>query len=69
MLRLLLRALHKLLVPASAALRPDAPPALRVVGSDDDTGPAPATEADADGEAPVLLPFKPAADPPNRPAA
>ena len=68
MLRLLLRALHKLLVPSSAAMRPDAPPSLRVVGADD-TDPAPATEADADGEAPVLLPFKPAADPPNRPAA
>jgi hypothetical protein len=69
MLRLLWRALHKLLVPSSAARRPDAPPSRRLVGSDDDTDPAPATEAAADGEAPVLLPFKPTADPPNRPAA
>jgi hypothetical protein len=67
MLRLLLRALYKLMAPLSAAIRPDVPPSFRVVGLDE-TDPAPATEAAADGEAPVRLPFKPA-DPPNRPAA
>src|SRR5262249_60084900 len=65
--RLLLRALHKLVAPSSAAMRPDAPPSPRV-GSDDATHSVPATQADANGKAQVLLPLK-SADPPNRTAA